>query len=201
MSSLLRMRALQTRGVQPFVALRQEVNAGPPRTALTPAMTLSLSLWIFPISGRQPCEPARTDTRAFVPNSPPDRAGESSDRRSVLSLTSKVPHAKETCGMGAACDSLSHKKANLTWVQQSAFGKVFPNDSNPRPLNPTQRPVPPFSGCKWGKDSRCTLRVKPAPPRGCRASSPCITKYNVEHLELHHQQMARDVLDWVSQIL
>jgi len=50
------------------------------RTFPTPGMSLRLSLWIFPISGRESCELARMDTRIIVPNSPLDRV---EDPRSI----------------------------------------------------------------------------------------------------------------------
>ena len=42
--------------------------------------TLRSMLWIFPIFGSHSCEPARTDTRTVVPNSPLDRV---EDPRSI----------------------------------------------------------------------------------------------------------------------
>ena len=55
--------------------------------------------------------------------------------RGILAVTYKVPHAKEKGEMGAACDSLPHKKANLV-SPTMCFRKGILK------LNTTQRPVP-----------------------------------------------------------
>ena len=65
---------LEARKVQLFGAIEAVGKMSDlPERLLTPATatTLRLSLWILLISGRGSCELARTDTRTFVPNSPP----------------------------------------------------------------------------------------------------------------------------------
>ena len=65
---------LEARKVQHFGAIEAVGKVSDlPERFLTPATatTLRLSLWIFPVPGRQSGELARTDTRTFAPHSPP----------------------------------------------------------------------------------------------------------------------------------
>ena len=127
------------------------MNVGPSRTVLTPATTLRSPLWIFPISGRKSCEPARMNTRNFVPNSPLDRARDPRSipsPGSVISLNVQGTTCKGTCEMWVACGSPTQKGKLCEFVNM-----LFERYSL---MIRTQDLVPPYSGCKRdGESMRC----------------------------------------------